>query len=76
MFFFQFYFIINLAIGGTSGYFPDEGNLSGKPWRNDSPTPIRDFWNGRDTWLPTWKLHSNQGRDAAFQVEYVRMWSL
>lgn len=26
----EFYIIINLAVGGTAGYFKD--NLGGKPW--------------------------------------------
>lgn len=73
---FQFYFLINLAVGGTNGFFPEEGNVGGKPWRNSSPTPIRDFWNGRDHWLPTWRLHVNNSRDASLQVDYVRVWAL
>lgn len=35
----QFYLIINLAVGGTTGFFPDGvSNPSGKPWSNTSPT--------------------------------------
>lgn len=26
----EFYLIMNLAVGGTAGYFPD--GMSGKPW--------------------------------------------
>jgi len=52
----EFYFIINLAVGGTA-YFPDNAeNPGGKPWSNQSPQALTDFWNGRNQWLPTWNL--------------------
>lgn len=36
---FQFYIILNLAVGGTNGFFPDgASNPGGKPWSNQSPT--------------------------------------
>ena len=49
----EFYLIINLAVGGTNGWFQD-GN-SNKPWLDQSPNARKDFWNARDTWLSTWK---------------------
>lgn len=73
---FQFYLIMNLAVGGTNGFFPDEGNASGKPWRNNSPTAIRDFWNGRNQWLGGWNLGVNTVLDASLQVDHVRIWAL
>ena len=30
----EFYLIINLAVGGTNGYFPD--NLGNKPWSDST----------------------------------------
>nr|CAD7452669.1 unnamed protein product [Timema tahoe] len=34
----EFYFLMNLAVGGVNGYFPDDGvNAGGKPWINTSP---------------------------------------
>lgn len=73
---FQFYCIINLAVGGT-GYFPDDGvNPGGKPWLNTSPRAATEFWNGRNQWLPTWKLEENFSKDASLQVDYVRIWAL
>lgn len=74
--FLQFYFIINLAVGGTNGYFPDTGNRSGKPWKNSSKTARRDFWNGRNQWLPGWRLNVNNGYDASLIVDHVRLWAL
>jgi hypothetical protein len=38
----QFYFVINLAVGGVNGYFPDNAeNPGGKPWSNNS-TRVRE----------------------------------
>ena len=49
----DFYLIINLAVGGTNGWFDD--GVNGKPWVDASPTAKRDFWNARSQWLPTWE---------------------
>ncbi|KHO00226.1 glucan 1,3-beta-glucosidase [Metarhizium album ARSEF 1941] len=49
----EFYLIINLAVGGTNGWFED--GKSGKPWLDRSPGARKDFWNARDTWQATWK---------------------
>eukprot|EP00808_Paulinella_micropora_P000624 g51708.t1 len=60
----EFYVILNLAVGGTNGYFPD--NQGGKCWQNSSPHAINDFWNCRNSWLPTWR-----GEDAAFKIDWI-----
>ena len=49
----DFYLIINVAVGGTNGWFED--GKAGKPWVDRSPTARRDFWNARETWGPSWK---------------------
>ncbi|XP_022117149.2 beta-1,3-glucan-binding protein [Pieris rapae] len=68
----KFYLIMNLAVGGTNGFFPDGvSNPDPKPWWNGSPTAPRDFWNARNAWLRTWN-----GENAALQVDYVRVWAL
>ncbi|XP_045764638.1 beta-1,3-glucan-binding protein-like isoform X1 [Maniola jurtina] len=73
----KFYIIINLAVGGTSGYFPDGvQNPTPKPWLNSSPKAATDFWDAREAWLPTWGLDQNDGRNASLQVDYVRVWAL
>lgn len=33
----RFYIILNVAVGGTGGYFPDTMSGSRKPWKNNSP---------------------------------------
>ncbi|XP_055607015.1 beta-1,3-glucan-binding protein-like [Uranotaenia lowii] len=75
----EFYIIMNLAVGGTNGYFPDQPVLNNgkpKPWINWSSTPIKDFWEAKDEWLPTWKLDENNSKEASLQVDYVRVWAL
>ncbi|KAK7415212.1 hypothetical protein QQX98_006059 [Neonectria punicea] len=48
-----FYLVMDLAVGGTNGWFEDL--KSGKPWVDDSPSAKKDFWGARDEWYPTWK---------------------
>jgi len=72
----EFYFIINLAVGGTNGFFPDDAVNEGgapKPWTSTSNNALGDFWNAKDGWYPTW---TRAGPDAALQVDYVRVWAL
>lgn len=70
----DFYILLNVAVGGTSNYFPDKCvNPGGKPWKSTSSQPARDFWNGNWQWRPTW----NEGtRQSAMQVDYVKVWAL
>ena len=49
----QFYLILNVAVGGTNGWFKD--GASGKPWVDQSLTAKKDFWDARNSWLPTWQ---------------------
>lgn len=70
----EFYVAINLAVGGTKA-FPDDA-LTAKPWKNSSPTAVTEFWNARNSWLPTWNLEQNMSRNASFVVDYVRVWAL
>lgn len=64
----EFYLIINVAVGGTNGWF--ENGKSGKPWVDGSETAKRDFWNARDTWYSTW-----QAKGAGqMEIEKVEMW--
>jgi len=61
----EFYIILDVAVGGAINYFYEDAN---RPWKNDQ-FAMKDFWNARSQWLPTWK-----GEDAAMQVDYVRVW--
>ena len=49
----DFYLILNVAVGGTNGWFED--GKSGKPWVDTSPTARYDFWTQRAQWQPTWE---------------------
>ncbi|OAL19286.1 hypothetical protein AYO22_09830 [Fonsecaea multimorphosa] len=62
----DFYLILNVAVGGTNGWFEDGRN--GKPWVDASQTAKRDFWNARSTWYPTWK------DSAQMTIKSVKMW--
>ncbi|KAK0110004.1 hypothetical protein ONS95_002667 [Cadophora gregata] len=64
----EFYLIINVAVGGTNGWFED--GKSGKPWLDGSTTAKRDFWSQRNVWYPTWQ------KEGAGQMEVskVEMW--
>lgn len=64
----MFYIIINLAVGGVSGYFPD--GMGDKPWKDGSGTANQDFWNARAAWGATW------GADAQLLVDSVKVWAL
>ncbi|KAI0174599.1 beta-1,3-glucan-binding protein [Pestalotiopsis sp. NC0098] len=61
----KFYLILNVAVGGTNGWFED--GASGKPWLDASPNAKKDFWNSQDTWYPTWTSPS-------MEVSKVMMW--
>lgn len=59
----DFYLIINLAVGGTSGWFPDgEGS---KPWYDGSATAMYDFAQAQSTWGATWPSSAD---DRAFRM--------
>jgi hypothetical protein len=72
----EFYFILNLAVGGVDGYFGDHLTNKGaqKPWKNGSPVAAKDFWQGKNGWLPTWDLDKSD--DASLQVDYIKVWAL
>ncbi|XP_019855204.1 PREDICTED: beta-1,3-glucan-binding protein-like [Amphimedon queenslandica] len=62
----EFYLVINLACGGTVGYFPD-GN--GKPWSDTSPHAVNEFYDAKAQWYSTW-----EGESSALQIESVKVW--
>ncbi|KAI0288323.1 concanavalin A-like lectin/glucanase domain-containing protein, partial [Russula brevipes] len=47
-----FYLILDLAVGGTSGWFPDK--LGDKPWFDGSASAMRDFASQQSAWSATW----------------------
>ncbi|KAI1864681.1 hypothetical protein JX265_008405 [Neoarthrinium moseri] len=61
----KFYLILNVAVGGTNGWFED--GASGKPWLDNSPNAKKDFWQSQNSWFPTWT-------SPAMEVSKVMMW--
>lgn len=72
----EFFIILNVAAGGTNGFFPDDvPNGTPKPWTNSDGAASTNFWNGRDDWLPTWEHGEGKiSENAAMQVDYVRVY--
>jgi hypothetical protein len=66
----RFYLILDVAVGGTNGWFPDGGS---KPWLNGSPTAMRDFLEAQSEWYPTWPTNPE---DRAFIIDSVKMYEL
>lgn len=62
----EFYLILNVAVGGTNGWFKD--GAAGKPWVDHSPSAKLDFWNARDRWQPTWE------KGGEMVVSSVKIW--
>ncbi|KAH7867750.1 concanavalin A-like lectin/glucanase domain-containing protein [Lentinula edodes] len=67
----EFYLIISLAAGGTSGWFPD--NVGGKPWADGDPGAMKAFAEAQDTWSATWPTSED---DRAMRVDWVKMWKM
>jgi hypothetical protein len=64
----DFHLVLNVAVGGTNDFFPD--GLGGKPWSNQSPQSVNEFWNARDSWYSTW-----DDEKSALRIDSVRVWS-
>ncbi|KAJ7254692.1 glycoside hydrolase family 16 protein [Mycena haematopus] len=64
-----FYLIIDLAVGGTSGWFPD--GVGGKPWFDSSLNAMYEFYQAQNTWHATWPTNP---ADGAFRIDSVKMW--
>ncbi|KAH9479117.1 Beta-1,3-glucan-binding protein [Psilocybe cubensis] len=67
----EFYLVVDLAAGGTSGWFPD--GKGGKMWLDGSLTAMRDFARAQDTWAATWP---SSPEDRAFRIDYIKMWEV
>lgn len=65
----QFYLVMNVAVGGTNGYFPD--GIGSKPWNDNDPHAVNAFWNARSQWQSTWN-----DEDTAMKIDSVKVWSM
>ena len=51
----QFYLMLNVAVGGTSGFLPDDWKYnSRKPWNDGSTKELEEFWAAKHEWQPSW----------------------
>ena len=66
-----FYLILDLAVGGTSGWFPD--GVGGKPWVDSSQNAMESFARAQDVWSATWPSDAN---DRAFRMSVFRSFFL
>ncbi|KAH7031441.1 putative gram-negative bacteria binding protein [Microdochium trichocladiopsis] len=64
-----FYLILNVAVGGTNGFFPD--GYAGKPWVDKLNNSASAFWNASSAWKPTWGDADSRG----MTVKSVKMWN-
>lgn len=65
----SFYLILDVAVGGTNGWFPD--GKGDKPWVDGSATAMRDFYKAKDKWYPTWPEDYKQ---RAMVIDSVKMY--
>jgi len=70
-----FHLIMNVAVGGNffNDYCTYADESRNKPWKWKSATAMRDFWEAKDNWYPTWDVESENN---ALQVDYVRVYAL
>ncbi|XP_055373030.1 beta-1,3-glucan-binding protein-like [Condylostylus longicornis] len=72
----EFYLIISLAVGGIT-YFPDDAeSTTGKPWINNSPTAMAEFWRAKNLWLPTWNIHNKNYTNSSLLIDYIRVYAI
>ncbi|CAN0135126.1 unnamed protein product [Ectocarpus fasciculatus] len=63
----KFYVVMNVAVGGVSGFFPDgEG---GKMWADKDSDAAMKFHETTHDWHSTW-----DGKGSALQIESVKVW--
>ncbi|KAG0083985.1 hypothetical protein BGZ92_010298 [Podila epicladia] len=66
----EFYLIMNVAVGGSAGYFPD--GVGNKPWSDKSEHAVNEFYAAKDDWYPSWGPEN--GLDRALAVDYIRVY--
>ncbi|KAF9292955.1 hypothetical protein BGZ74_011911, partial [Mortierella antarctica] len=66
----EFYLIMNVAVGGTAGYFPD--GVGNKPWSDKSEHAVNEFYAAKDEWYPSWGPEN--GLDRALAIDYIRVY--
>ncbi|KAJ3195713.1 hypothetical protein HK101_011300, partial [Irineochytrium annulatum] len=63
----KFYLQLNVAVGGTNGFFPD--GMGNKPWGNTKANAMLSFFQSLTGWYnATWPQDDNR----AMQIDYVK----
>lgn len=70
----EFYIIMNNAVGGVFFYDGYVNYPDGQTWSTSNSRGMRDFWEGRWQWEPTWNMNVNDDRD--LKIDYVRVYAL
>ncbi|KAI5116894.1 hypothetical protein M0805_004162 [Coniferiporia weirii] len=64
-----FYLILDVAVGGTQGWFPD--GFGDKPWLDGSGVAMYDFARAQETWYSTWP---SDPKRRGMAISSVKMW--
>lgn len=71
----EFYFILNLAVGGTNSFFPDNMSYppNGKPWNNNDGRRVSQtkLW-----WSRQWESYTRNPEESSLQVDYIKVWAI
>lgn len=68
----EFFLILNVAVGGTNGFFPD--NMGNKPWINSQEdNAASSFWSSVDSWYNTWPKNPDE---RAMIVDFVKIYKI
>nr|UCK81490.1 coelomic cytolytic factor-1 [Arenicola marina] len=76
----NFHFLLNVAVGGTNGFIPDDSQASNrgdqypKPWNNgmSQKDGMNSFYSAQDDWYWTW----TRGDTGTMQVNSVQVYEL
>jgi hypothetical protein len=66
----KFHVVVNLAVGGTQGYFPDSTSTPNRPWENgrSQGEASLQFWKAKEEWYPTWN-------NSEYVIDYIRIYA-
>lgn len=68
----EFYLILNVAVGGTNGFFPDQ--IGSKPWINSQEdNAASSFWSSVGSWYKSWP---QDPKERAMIVDSVKIYKI
>lgn len=70
------YLILNNAVGGSNGFFPDQ--MCDKPYLNHPVAPegeyayaVNQFYDNKSKWYPSWNYPLTN--DAAMHIDWIKV---